>query len=119
MSDWNILVTERYERTYKEYEKKHPHELMAVLANLQAYSSALQKLGHPLQIKAGYIHGETRGVIALDQKGGKQKVKLQQTRLYAYPDCEAKVLYLLIIGDKGSQKRDIAYCEEFVGQIRR
>ncbi|MBU1006117.1 MAG: hypothetical protein KKH08_00815 [Candidatus Omnitrophica bacterium] len=110
MPTWIIKATNRYEKDYKDYEKKRPNELIAVLNNLDTYCNALMKLGHPLQIKAGFIHHEPKGIKAIDQKGGKQKVKLEQTRLYMYPDCENKILRLLTIGNKSSQKRDIKHC---------
>jgi hypothetical protein len=52
-------------------------------------------------------------------KGGKRKVKLQQTRLYVYPDIQDKSLYLLAIGDKNSQKKDIQFCIDTVKQIKK
>jgi len=114
MSEWVIGTTGKYEKTHKEYAKKCPNELKAVLNNLDTYFTSLKALGHPLQIKAGFIHDEPRGVKAIDQKGGDQKTKLKQTRLYIYPDCDDKILYLILIGDKNSQKRDIKYCLDFV-----
>ena len=119
MEVWELDHTEKYETTYKRYAKKHPHELTAVLSNLDKYHSALNSIGKVLQITAGFIHREPNGVIALDQKGGGRKVKLKQTRLYLYPAVEEKVVYLLIIGDKKTQTKDIKYCSEFVRKKRR
>ena len=72
-----------------------------------------------MQVTAGFIHNEPDGIIALDQKGGKQKVKLQQTRLYIFPNVEAKILYLLLIGSKQSQGKDINYCRKFVRKFKK
>ncbi|PIW61358.1 MAG: hypothetical protein COW13_03365 [Candidatus Omnitrophica bacterium CG12_big_fil_rev_8_21_14_0_65_50_5] len=68
---------------------------------------------HPQFVVAGYIHDEGKGIRAIDQRGG-GKGKLQQTRLYVYPDIETKVLYLITIGDKQSQKDDIKQSADFV-----
>lgn len=114
MTEWVIETTSKYEKTHKDCAKKHPDELKAVLNNLDTYFTSLKTLGHPLQIKAGFIHNESRGIKAIDQKGGDQKTKLKQTRLYVYPSYDDKILYLILIGDKNSQKRDIRYCLDFV-----
>lgn len=114
MDPWVLEVTETYERRYKEYEKKHPNELVAVANNLDSYFKALNRFGHPLQVKAGFIHDEPEGIKAVDQKGGGQKVKLQQTRLYIYPDLNTRTVHVLTMGDKSSQKEDIKFCREHV-----
>lgn len=118
MEEWNIEETENFIRDYKLYEKKHPCELAAVLGNLDTYFETLKRLGHPFQIQAGFIHHEPDGIKALDQKGGGKKVKLAQTRLYVYPDVKSKQLYLLAIGDKTSQKRDIQACRGIVKNLK-
>jgi hypothetical protein len=119
MLSWDLISTEKYERKLKTYEKKNPNELIAMLANLDTYHHALNQLNKPLQIKAGFIHPEPKGIVAIDQKGGKQKVKLKQTRLYVYPDTKSGNLYLLTIGDKKTQRADIKYCKDFVSRIER
>ncbi len=113
MADWSIESTDAYERAHKYYEKKHPAELMAVLDNLDRYFKTVSHGVHPHFVVAGYIHDEGKGVKALDQKGG-GRGKLQQTRLYIYPDAEARVIYLITIGDKKSQKNDIRQSSNFV-----
>jgi len=115
MPFWNIEITTKFQRTYKKYEKKHENELIAVWNNLDTYLETLQKINNPLNIKAGYIHPECKGIIAIDQK--KAETKLKETRLYIYPDSKTNILYLLIIGDKKSQRSDIKFCEDFVKKI--
>ncbi len=118
MADWVIETTEKYDRVYKYYEKKHPLELGAVINNLSAYLQALKVGTHPQFIQAGYIHHESAGIKALDQKGSGKKRKLQQTRLYIYPELEKKALYLISIGDKTSQKADIKEAVKFVEALK-
>ena len=114
MADWELEPTDLYLRKLSEYEQKRPHELSAMLGNLDTYHKTLKETGHPLQVKAGFIHHEPNGIKAIDQKGGKEKIKLQQMRLYIYPDPISKTVYLLTIGDKSSQRNDIKLCREFV-----
>ncbi len=113
MTDWRIEVTDAYERAHKHYEKKHPAELMAVLDNLDRYFKAVSHGVHPQFVVAGYIHDEGKGVKAIDQRGG-GRGKLQQTRLYVYADVTAKVIHLITIGDKQSQKNDVKHASDFV-----
>lgn len=119
MEPWFIEDTEVYQRRHSEYEKKHHNELVAVADNLDTYFKTLNRLGHPLQVKAGFIHNEPDGIKAIDQKGGGQKVKLQQTRLYIYPDIDTRTVYLLTIGDKTSQREDIKFCRDYVKKVIR
>jgi len=119
MVKWVTETTDKFERKYKEYEKKHKFELQAVLVNLNKYFEALQEIGNPKVIKAGYIHPEPMGIIAIDQKGGKKKVKLKETRLYLYCGVENNIVYLITLGDKKSQSKDIEYSKSFVKKIRK
>ena len=116
---WELVPTDKYLKASAIYEKKHPHELSAVLSNLDSYVKALNSGCNPLQISGGFIHPEPEGIVAIDQKGGKQKIKLQQTRLYIYPQTERKLLYLITIGDKRLQGEDIKLCRAFVREIRK
>lgn len=113
---WEIETTTQYERDLKWYDKKHPSELAAVLRNLDRYFKQLIVIGNATLIEAGYIHHEPHGVVAIDQKGGGKA--LQETRLYAFANMEQNVLYLITIGNKDTQKNDIAICNSFVESIR-
>ncbi len=114
MDEWSQEPTETYRCKHEYYEKKYPRELAAAEGNLDTYFKTLSEGINPLQIKAGFIHHEPEGIKAIDQKGGRQKVKLQQTRLYIYPDVPTKTLFLLTIGDKQTQRDDIKFCREHV-----
>ena len=37
MTNWELSITDKYERKYKQYEKKHPNELTAIISNLDIY----------------------------------------------------------------------------------
>lgn len=51
----------------------------------------------------------------MDQKRGGRN--LAETTLYTFADDSVKVLYLILIGDKGSQAEDIQTRREFVRNI--
>jgi len=112
---WSLAATDDYERSLRWYAKKRPRELQAVLDNLDTFHEALKTGAKPQQIKTGYIHPEPRGILAIDQKGGPGK--LQQTRLYVFPDGRTEILWLLAIGGKNSQHPDILMCIDFVDEL--
>ena len=113
---WNVETTDDFERKQRQFEKKYRRELAAVLDNLQRYLDALNDGGRPETIKFGFVHNEPKGVKAIDQKGGGNKLK--QTRLYTYAYLEGETLYLITLGDKKSQSADIKLCTSFVDQLR-
>ena len=114
---WTVDETDEYGRRFKRYQKDHPRELQAVLDNLNMYFQALLGGVRPLQIRHGFTHAEPQGVVGIDQKGGGKN--LAQTRLYVYPDTDTEILYLITLGDKRSQKADLASCRDFVTALRK
>lgn len=111
-------LSDKYECKLATYRKKHLDELKAVLINFASYMSAVKMCGNHLLVKAGYIHIEPNGIIAIDQKGGERKIKkLQQTRLYLFPNKENRTVYVLTIGNKNSQQADIKWCGNYIKKL--
>lgn len=114
---WQIEPTTGWEKDQRNYSKKRPDELAAVMRNLDRYVKLLNVSKNSRAVQAGYLHTEQNGVLAIDQKGGGGN--LQETRLYTYADDETKTVYLITIGGKDSQHSDIEYCKEFVRSLGR
>ncbi len=128
---WVLRQTSTYEIRCKKYNKKHPNEAQAAFNNLHTIHNALNGGIKPSQLKAGFIHTEPNGIIALDQTGAQGNPK--QIRLYIYPDennlityldkdnkpDDSKVIYLITIGDKHSQQKDIIDCKKFVEDLKK
>ncbi len=114
---WELQPSDEYERRFKQWTKKRPLESKALLANLARYQEALERAAKPAQIQAGFVHPEPLGVVAVDQKGGGSN--LAESRLYVFPHEPTKTLYLLTIGDKNSQAKDIKWCKETVTELRK
>ena len=112
---WRLEQTDKFNSKFKRYQKKHPNEVCAVLNNLDTYLNTLNVLDNPLLVGGGWIHPEPKGVIAIDQKGGEGK--LRQTRLYLFADVDDKVVYLITIGDKNTQKTDIKDSGKFIKKV--
>ncbi len=111
---WTITPTEQWVKDKKWYNKKKPKVLAALLNNLNRYLEQLSNAKDPVLVQAGYIHPEPHGVVALDQKGSGQK--LEETRMYLYPDRVEKVVYLITIGNKATQTADIQFCSAWVAE---
>jgi len=103
---WVLLPHSAYLRELRWYAKKRPAELSAVLRNLERTMTLLANSPHARTIQAGFLHPEPHGMVAVDQRGGAGR--LQETRLYCYAQADTRTLHLLGIGDKSSQKADIA-----------
>lgn len=113
---WHFETTDEYDRAAKWYEKKRTDELVAVLTNLHRLQEMLRLGGSLAKAKFGFFRSEGDRVYRISQQG--QGGNLQETRLYTYPDEDARILHLLTIGDKASQKKDLAYCKAWVKKHR-
>lgn len=114
---WKPHPTDEFSKRFKKHAKKHEAAALATMQNLGRFISLLNE--RPIhQIKAGFIHPEPFGVKAIDQTGASRK--LRETRLYAYPDEKTKLVYLITIGDKNSQQKDInERCKVFVDKLKK
>ena len=109
---WKLATTEWFEADRVRYEKKHSRELAAVMNNVSRYVQALNCSKLASFVRAGYLRPEGGGVVAVDQSAGGGA--LQATRLYTYADQTEKTLWLIAIGDKQTQPKDIQQSKRFV-----
>jgi len=117
MDAWKLEATGKFTRKFKKYRKQHKPEAIAVLKNVQAFLDALNGGVHPRQFTAGFIHVEPHGVVAIDERG--DGVKGRATRLYIYALQTKETVYLITIGDKSTQQRDIKDCKTFLKQLEK
>ena len=116
---WELDDSDRYQRRYRQYDRKRRAELDAVEDNLRRFMAAVDGGVPPWMVKAGFIHHEPDGIKAIDEKGAPRGVA--GTRLYLYPHEGTETIYLLTIGGKGSrqQQEDINHCRKFVAKLKR
>jgi hypothetical protein len=112
---WSLKPEAEFGKRATKWPKKHHRELLAVYDNLDTFATALRSGAKLEQIKFGFMHSEPRGIIAIDQKGG--GAGLKETRLYLYPNKSSQVVHLITLGDKSTQKADIQYACDFVGDL--
>ncbi len=114
---WKIEKSHFFEARFKRFQKKNINEAKAILNNLDTYFNTLAGGVNPLNIKSGFIHNEPGGIKAIDQKGGKGKLK--QSRLYVYPDTNSEKLHIISIGDKTKQGKDIQECRDYIKPLKK
>lgn len=112
---WKLERDADYEKRVKQWPKKYRRELRAMHDNLDTFFKALNQGASVENARFGFIHNEPKGVKAIDQKGAGGGVK--QTRLYVFPDTISKIVHLITIGDKNTQRADIRYAVAFVDNL--
>jgi hypothetical protein len=112
---WDYEPTDEFSRRVKRFAKDHPRELTAVMTNLDRVQKSLREGANPFHLPLGCIHGEQRGVLAVDQKGGGKN--LMQARLYIYLDRDSKMIHVITLGDKGTQRADVKFSSDFVESL--
>jgi hypothetical protein len=103
---WRLQPEPGYLRDQRWYAKKRPRELQACLRNLERFMTLLSHAPHPLAVQAGFLHPESHGMVALDQRGG--GANLAETRLYILAHAPSRVVHLLGIGSKSTQAADLS-----------
>jgi len=120
---WGITKATGFDNQYKKFIKKHENEASAAMSNLETYLAILQETNNVQTAnKQPFVHSEPENMVAIDQRGVKREKntdKLKATRLYVYAAVINQTVYLLGIGDKDSQKKDIETCRKKVKQIKR
>jgi hypothetical protein len=116
MQMWTIQPEDDYTRRLKKWPKKYRRELLAVHDNLDTYLSLLNSGTSVEQAKFGFVHVESGGALAIDQKGA--GASTLETRLYIYPDKSTEVIHLITLGDKQTQKDDNELCRAFVKALQ-
>ncbi len=113
---WRFQVTSHFEKAKRRYDKKRPDELAAVLRNLDRLRELLDGLPNCRAAQPGYLHHEPEGLWAIDQKGP-SRTKLQETRLYVFPENKTQTLHIITVGNKNSQAADLRLALEYVRSL--
>ena len=98
----------------KSFKKDYSDEFDNVMVNLDTYIDALNSGLSPEQIKRNnqFVHNEGKGVVSITQHPLRRGA--HPIRLYVYPDEVNRILYILFIGDKNQQKKDISIIHGYV-----
>jgi len=116
LTAWTIDISHASPRAFEDYEKRHRREFDACFNNLDKiikFLNAGLKMGG---FQVGFLRSEGRGLYRVGQTG---VPGARATRLYVYPDVHHAVMYILGIGDKDTQHKDIAAAHIKTDELRR
>ena len=115
---WALQRGKSLKRRLKKFEKKHRNEVKAIFDNLDTYMVSLNQGVKPMQLfQHRFVHNESNGIHAIDQTPVKKGALA--LRLYVYPDEETQTVFVLTLGDKSSQSRDVQVCLQIVRDLRK
>ena len=118
MCQWNFYEIEAYRKRRRHFDKKHQFVLVALFHNLAEVQSIFEFGDNPRNIvKHPKVRNERHGLYAVDQRGATTKIR--EARLYFYPDFENQRVYLIYIGFKSEQQKDLRRCHEIVKCIKK
>lgn len=116
MAEWKNHITEAAERQLQKYGRSHSRETISVNTNLKRILVMLGAGARVGTFRFNFFQSEGDGLYRIGQTGVQGA---KETRLYVYPDEAEATVYVLGIGDKDSQERDIRAAKTAVTDLRR
>jgi putative component of toxin-antitoxin plasmid stabilization module len=113
-NDWILNGDYASTGQFSKFNKNHPSEYKSIFANLDKIAGLLDSGNKIGAFNVGFFRSEGSGVYRIGQTG---VAHAKESRLYVFPDSEAQIMYLLVIGDKDSQERDLSQANELVQKI--
>ena len=103
---WSIDVSFASRSVFSQFQRNHPKEYISCFSNLEKIRKLLddgKKLAE-MEHHPSFFRHETKGIFRIGQSGIKGS---KESRLYIYPCHREKMLYILGIGTKESQRSDL------------
>lgn len=112
-SDWSISDAHLTASRLKKFYRNHPNETESMLSNLDQQLQVLNsnRARSLLRFETTHCHREREGLYAMDQSGGRGS---KECRLYFYPDDKTRTLFILDIGTKESQPKDVPRLQGYI-----
>ena len=115
-----IEPIEGFNEKLKSFRKRYPREVSVLFNNLKRYIMAIEGLKDIKSFRAGYLHPERNGIVAIGQSSADKRLgALAETRLYIHVRIRDDTVYLLTIGDKRSQPTDIITSKKLITEWKR
>ncbi len=112
--EWPVEISYASTGKFKHFAKKNAAENTSLFANLEKIMRLL-RAGHKIGgFSIGFFRSEGEEVYRIGQTSVRAA---KESRLYVYPD-ERKTMYILTIGNKGTQQDDINEAKRIVKQIK-
>jgi len=113
--EWQIENAYASPNKFKRFAGKHPAEFDSLFANLNKVKRLLE-CGHKIGgFRVAFFRSEGEGVYRVGQTGVHSA---KESRLYVFPDEQNHLMYILNVGDKDSQSRDIDESKQIVRRIK-
>lgn len=103
---------------FKKFAESYPREYESCAANVQRLINHLNS-GIKLSVLAqnlSFFRSEREGLFRIGQSGVKSA---KESRLYIYPLEDIRMIFILDIGTKETQRTDIVSARKTIRQIRR
>lgn len=113
---WYINGEEAVRAGFKTISKNHRKEAASCFANFKKILSILKDGNKLTEFKVGFFRPEGNGLYRI----GQTKVKdSKEVRIYVYPDTENEIIYILSMGTKESQQKDIREAKKKIATIKK
>ncbi len=112
---WHIKRDRAKRSSFKRINERHHKEYVACFGNLNKILEILNSGSKVGGFKVGFFRSEGDGLYRIGQTGVKDP---KEVRLYVYPDSEQRHMYILDIGIKETQKRDIQDAKKVIKQLK-
>ncbi len=116
--EWELDISLASKSAFSKFQKNHGREYVSCFNNLNKIIGLLKDGQSPIKLNhnPGFFVSEGKGVYRIGQTG---VVGAKETRLYVYPSEQDKVIYILSIGTKESQRVDINEAHKVVKAIKK
>jgi hypothetical protein len=115
-AEWALETKYASQGKFGSFANEHPREYSSLFANLDKILGLLRcgnKIGG---FRVNFFRSEGDEVYRIGQTA---VAHAKESRLYVYPDSKECVMYVLAIGDKDSQSRDILEAKSIVSEIKK
>lgn len=115
-TEWQIENSYAASNKFKKFAAKHPAEFDSLFANLEKIMRLLRTGNKIGGFRVNFFRSEGEGVYRIGQSGVSHA---KESRLYVYPDEQARIVYVLTVGDKDSQDTDINEAKDITKDIKK
>jgi len=111
--EWLINATTANQSSFRHFRKKHEREYISCFNNLSKIKSLLEegKKLSEMHYHPSFFRHETDGIFRIGQSGVSSA---KESRLYIYPDSAARIIFIVGIGTKETQRSDLAAAKKAV-----
>jgi hypothetical protein len=113
--EWELNADNASKAQFSSFSKNHPREYASLFANLDKINGLLESGNKIGGFNVGFFRSEGGDVYRIGQTG---VPSAKESRLYVFPDQLNRIMYVLGIGTKDTQDRDINDAKAAVTKIR-